>query len=96
MIVFKLTMPHIGSWNNKWSGQNKLYIRTRDERKVPKELWNKKFFYRWEDGWEACISTEKMKASEALKLERKSDGFCGYDWMIKSIIEDGYIHIKED
>lgn len=94
MIVFELTMPHVGSWNGKWTGDNKQYIRTRDERTVPKELWGKDFFYHWSDGWTACVSVSRMKSSEAVKLERKSDGFCGYDWMIKSLIDDGYIHPK--
>jgi hypothetical protein len=33
-----------------------------------------------------------MSASEARKIARKSKGFCGYDWMIRSIIKHGYIH----
>lgn len=95
MIVFELTMPHVGSWNGKWSGEYKRYIQTRDERTVPKELWDKDFYYHWSDGWTACVSVRRMKSSEAVKLERKSDGFCGYDWMIKSLVADGYIHTKE-
>lgn len=95
MIVFELTMPHVGSWNGKWTGANRLYIRTRKERTVPKDLWEKDYFYRWPDGWEACVSVRRMKASDAVKLERKSAGFRGYDWMIESLIADGYIHPKE-
>lgn len=91
MIVFELTMPHVGSWNGKWTGANRQYIRTMDERKVPKEYWNKDFYYHWNDGWTACVSTTRIKASEAQKLERKSAGFAGYDWMIRSIIRNGEI-----
>ena len=91
MIVFELTMPHCGSWNRKWSQEDKLHIRTKDERKVPKECWGKEYFYRWDDGWEACVSVTRMSANEARKLERKTDGFCGYDWMIRSICEKGFI-----
>ena len=91
MIVFELTMPHVGSWNGKWSGADKSYIRTMDERKVPKECWDKDFYYRWDDGWSACVSVKRTKASEAKKLEMRSSGFCGYDWMIRSIIECGCI-----
>ena len=94
MIVFELTMPGRGSWNGRWSGEDRRYIRTRDERKVPGEIWDKDFFYRWDDGWEACVSVDRMPASEARKLERKSNGFCGYDWMIESLIKDGYIHTE--
>ena len=96
MIVFELTMPHCGSWNGKWSQADRLHIRIKDERKVPKEHWGKDFFYRWDDGWEACVSVTRMNANEARKLERKSDGFCGYDWMIKSICEKGCIEVDAD
>ena len=91
MIVFELTMPHCGSWNGKWSQEGRLFVRTRDEKKVPKELWGRSYFYHWDDGWEACVSLTRMPADEARKLERRSDGFCGYDWMIDSIIRNGRI-----
>lgn len=96
MIVFELTMPGVGSWNGKWSGAGKLYIRTRKEHEVPKDYWNKSFFYRWDDGWTACVSTIRMPIKEARKLERKSNGFCGYDWMIESIIEYGGIFTEQE
>lgn len=91
MIVFELTMPNKGSWNGKWSQEGQLFIRTMDERKVPKEYWNKDFYHRWDDGWTACVSLNRMSAQEARKLERRSKGFCGYDWMIKSIVKYGEI-----
>lgn len=96
MIVFELTMPHVGSWNGKWTGADRRYIRTRDERKVPKECWGKNFYYSWDDGWGACVSVTRMSANEARKFERLSDGFCGYDWMIRSIIDNGYIISDSD
>lgn len=91
MIVFELTMPHCGSWNGKWTGADRMYIRTRRECDVPKEHWDKDFYYRWEDGWEACVSVRRMPVQEARKLERVSAGFSGYDWMIRSIIKKGFI-----
>lgn len=91
MIVFELSMPHVGSWNGKWTGDGGNYIRTKAERSVPKELWGKDFFYRWEDGWEACVHVYQRPYRDAQKLERLSDGFCGYDWMIRSLIKVGYI-----
>lgn len=96
MIVFELTMPHVGSWNGKWTGADRRYIRTRDERTVPKEYWDKDFHYRWDDGWGACVSVRHMSAAEARKLERVSSGFAGYDWMIGSIIKRGYIISDSD
>jgi len=96
MIVFELTMPHVNSWNGKWSGADRRYIRTRDERTVPKECWGKEFDYRWDDGWGALVSVKRMRVSEARKLERLSAGFAGYDWMINSIIKRGYIASDSD
>ena len=91
MIVFELTFPNVGSWNGKWSGSDRIYVRTRDERKVPKEYWNKDFYYRWEDGWTARVLARRMTVNEARKLEKRSSGFCGYDWMINSIIKHSEI-----
>ena len=91
MIVFELSMPNKGSWNGKWSGEGRPYIRVKDERSVPKDLWNKDFYYTWDDGWSACVSLRRVPATEARKLEKASVGFCGYDWMIKSILEYGEI-----
>lgn len=91
MIVFKLTMPNRGSWNGKWSQENRLFVRCRTEAAVPKELWDRSFYYRWPDGWTACVSAERRPAKEAQKLQKKSAGFCGYDWMIASIIKYGEI-----
>lgn len=97
MIVFELSMPSKGSWNGKWSQEGQLFVRTRRECDVPKELWGKSFFHRWDDGWTACVTLTQMSASEARKLERKSKGFCGYDWMIKSIIKYGDIrYLREE
>lgn len=91
MIVFELSMPNKGSWNGKWSRDGELFVRTCRECDVPKEYWGKSFFYSWDDGWTACVTAIRMPAAEARKLERMSKGFCGYDWMIKSIIKYGDI-----
>ena len=96
MIVFTLTMHRVGTWNGKWTGRGSLYCRCKDERKVSKECWNGDFRYNFRDGWTACVTTQRMSASEARKLERKSRGFCGYDWMIDSIIECNEIITPEE
>ena len=96
MIVFRLTMPNRGSWNGKWSQENRLFVRCRTEAAVPKELWDRSFYYRWPDGWTACVSTERRPAKEARKLQKKSAGFFGYDWMITSIIRYGEIRKPEE
>lgn len=91
MISFELSMPNKGSWNGKWSQEGQCFVRTRTEREVPKEYWDKDFLYRWDDGWTACVSVRRVTIKDARKLERMSKGFCGYDWMIKSIIRFGEI-----
>ena len=94
MIVFELTMPGRGSWNGEWSQDGNCFVRTRPEEEVPKEHWDKKFYYKWNDGWCACVSVRKVHAATARKLNKKSKGFCGYDWMIDSIIKHGVIKRK--
>ena len=96
MIAFILNMPGKGSWNNKWSGEEKLYVKFKQDNQVPKEYVGQSFSYRWPDGWEALVTVEKIPAAEANKLKRRSAGFCGYDWMIDSIINYGYIITSYD
>lgn len=68
----------------------------RTKEKYRRNIGGEDFHYSWDDGWGACVSVSRMSAQEARKLERLSSGFCGYDWMITSIIKDGYIHTKEE
>ena len=96
MIAFELTMPNKGSWNGRWSQEGQVFVRCYDQRKVPKEYWNKSFYYRWDDGWTACVAANKVTTAEAKKLERQSKGFCGYDWMIRSIIQHGFIATESE
>lgn len=95
MIAFELTMPNRGSWNGKWSQENKIFARCYKEKDVPKEYWDKDFYYYWDDGWTACVSTRRVTPAEARKLTKISSGFCGYDWMIKSIIKHGAIQLDK-
>lgn len=96
MIVFELTMPHAASWNGRWSGADRRHIRVKQETSVPKHLWDKDYEYSWPDGWGARVSVKRMPAKDARKLERLSFGFCGYDWMIDSILRHGYITTEEE
>ena len=96
MIIFELTMPRVGSWNGKWTGAEKEYYRSRKNCEVPKEVVGKDFEYRWEDGWVANVSVSKVTCAEERMLMKKSAGFCGYDWMINSIIKHGYIKASNE
>ena len=96
MIAFILTMPNKGSWNGRWSGENDLHAIIKTERSVPKDVIGKSFWYRWDDGWSACVSVEKVDCREGNKLRKKSRGFCGYNWMVDSIIKKGVIEYKAE
>lgn len=88
-------MPSNNSWNGKWSGDGRLFAKVvnmgktkRAAEKVNKILDEGSFYYRWEDGWCACVKVRKVNVEEANRLRRKSEGFCGYDWMVTSIIDN--------
>jgi hypothetical protein len=89
-IKYTLTMPNVGSWNGKWSGEGREYNVVRrygakDER-VSKILEKGSYYYDFGDGWGANISVERIaNGREAKKEKKKSMGFCGYEWMIDSI-----------
>ena len=86
-VEFRLSMPSVGSWNGRWSGEGRNYVIVRtlpDEqaRVLDKGSW----FYRWDDGWGASVRARVMERGERV---RKSDGFSGYDWMVRNILDHG-------
>jgi len=99
-IVFELTMPNVNSWNGKWTGANNKYTISykpckTDLKNLPhlkkileklKQGENSNFFYDFGDGWGANVEVRIAKPRE-----RVTNKFCGYEWMIKSIIEHGMI-----
>ena len=95
-IAFELSMPSNNSWNGKWSGADNCYaviesFTTIKARQRAEKLVNASFCHSFGDGWVACVSTRIVSDSEAKTLKRNSKGFCGYDWMIDSILEHGEI-----
>ena len=93
MIVFRLSMPHRGSWNNKWSGESSEHVIVKRDTQQLKELVGKDFRFRWPDGWEALIEVLHFKSTdkEFKDMLKRNTGFCGYNWMVRSIIENGKI-----
>lgn len=95
MLAFHLSMPNCPSWNGKWSGEGKKYVRCRTFRSraakanAEKILQKGYFHYSWSDGWGAGITVREVTPYEAAKLRKASAGFYGYDWMIDTIIEYG-------
>lgn len=96
-IAFILSMPQVGSWNGRWSGEKDLFCRTRSfsdrflKSEDGKHIKEGNYYYNFGDGWSANVELKKIDKSEMSKLKKRSKGFCGYDWMIESIIRDGKI-----
>jgi len=93
LIAFVLTMPNVGSWNGKWSGESNYYARVRKyPLEVGKKIINQRsYYYSWNDGWGANIEAKRVDSKEAQIIRKKSKGFYGYEWMIDSIEKNGKI-----
>lgn len=52
------------------------------------------WYYNFGDGWGANISASVNDAYTTRSLKRKNGGFCGYNWMVDSII--AYDEIRRD
>lgn len=96
-LSFTLNMPSRGSWNGKWSGENYLFViikkfnGKKGRERANKVLEKSYHHYSWSDGWAAGIDIKEINGEEAKGLKRRSQGFCGYDWMVDSILERGEI-----
>jgi hypothetical protein len=92
--MFSLSMPNRGSWNGEWSGSGNHYfiIKSLKDATLLKLAIDKQngnsWSYRWADGWRACVYARVLEKGER---PGKSDGFCGYDWMVDSILLYGNI-----
>lgn len=94
-LAFILTMPSNNSWNGRWTGDDKLYARVQSVKKLAHEIEGH-HYYNFGDGWLACVEVRQVDKSEAARLRRKSVGFCGYDWMISSLLSHGQITTKTE
>lgn len=96
LVAFTLSMPEVNTWNGKWTGEDKCYVVIKNigaSKKTREKYINLfgNYYYHWEDGWTACINVKEIDDKEARILRKKSNGFCGYEWMINSIIMHGEI-----
>jgi hypothetical protein len=93
-IAFELSMPNVGSWNGRWSGEGNLYAIVRDfsQKTADKILSKPSYYYRWDDGWGASVKVKAVDGTESRRIKKNSRGFCGYEWMIESIIAYGAIY----
>jgi hypothetical protein len=100
-LSFELTMPNRGSWDGKWTGESNRhiiirkvsdrYLNKQDHLKTLLEKGQDSWHYSWRDGWGANVTVKIIDGTETRKLRKISDGFCGYDWMIDSILHYGII-----
>lgn len=94
-VEFRLTMPRVGSWNGRWGGENRCYsivksLLEADVIRLFGESDKRRWHHAWDDGWAADVRARVMEKGERAP---KSDGFCGYDWMVDSILEHGTIEV---
>src|SRR5438094_479233 len=98
ILSFELSMPGRGSWNGRWSGEDKFYavvekFGTLKSEAIASVILSKQpYFYRWNDGWSARIDVREVDKGQALRIKKRSCGFAGYEWMVVSIIEHGVIY----
>jgi hypothetical protein len=91
-VEFRLGMPSIGSWDGKWSGSGRNYTVARElsledlERLGITAEGTSHWTHSWDDGWAASITARRLAPGERRK---KSDGFCGYKWMVDRIVRWG-------
>lgn len=79
-------MPSNNSWNGKWSGaENKHTVAKAMTEKKYKSLKDY-YSYSFGDGWVAAIAVRRAKPRE-----KATNKFCGYNWMIDSILYNGEI-----
>ncbi len=96
-LCFRLSMPNVGSWNGKWTGESNFYaivksFQTKKSIVAAKTILEKKsYYYNFGDGWGASISVREVDGKEVRVIKRKTRGFCGYDWMVNSIVDCGRI-----
>lgn len=100
ILSFELSMPSNNSWNGKWTGEENFYAVTRtytgkaQQEKAEEILEKGSFYYDFGDGWCACVSVRCVDVKEARRINKKTRGFCGYDWMIRSI--NDHLDIRAD
>lgn len=97
LLSFELTIPNVGSWNGKWTGSDKKYyiVKSLDNKTSNNIIGegepSKNYYYNFGDGWGANIRVERVDSRKGNKRRRRSAGFCGYGWMVDSIIKYGKI-----
>lgn len=80
-LIFQLSMPSNNSWNGKWSGEENTYTVAKTVPATKADALKPRYTYSFGDGWVAAVSVR-----EAAPREKPTNRFCGYEWMITSIL----------
>ena len=80
-IIFKLLLPGTGGIGNFFR-----VVRVSD--KAAKDLSEKSWCHKFDDGTRLFMSAE---IAPYMKRLPKSDGFCGSEWAVDSIVKHGVI-----
>ena len=91
VFAFTLSMPSNNAWNGKWTGDGDFYAKTRTVSEKAADSLKDYYSYDFGDGWRAAVEVKRVDSRTAAKIRKKSSGFCGYDWMIDSILQHGEI-----
>lgn len=87
IFTFELFMPGVNSWNDRWTGEDSFYARTRRVSENDASNLGGLYHYDFGDGWRAAVTVKRVDVREAAKIRKRSAGFHGYDWMIDSILK---------
>ena len=96
-LGFYLSMPNNNGWNGRWSGDGGKYVivkkftGAKGKEKTKSLLQNSYHRHSFGDGWVAGIEIKELTPEVARKDKKSSLGFCGYNWMVDSIILKGKI-----
>jgi len=86
-LIAKLSMPNVGSWNGKWSGEGDQYTIAFFVAPDKADKLLGSYYYNFGDGWGASVQIrEPLK-----KGEKVTNKFCGYEWMVDEIKLHGRI-----
>jgi hypothetical protein len=81
-VIFELSMPSNNAWNGKWSGEGDTYTVVRTLPVAKANALKPRYTYSFGDGWVAAV-----RVREAALREKPTNRFCGYEWMIDSILK---------
>ena len=87
LLCFELVTPEA---DQSWTKVHHLVRSTQATMRGEAILKQTPYIYKQEGGT-IQINVSQVAGQEARKIRNKSAGFCGYDWMISSILEHGEI-----